>query len=373
MNSTVDDETRSMLSNASKTALQKLGGMNLARAIQRGSREQSEALWQAFADQGWLGVLVPEELGGVGLGVREMAVISEELGRIAVASPFSACAVMSSVVLSESKGADIASHLSALMSAQRCYTLAWKETRFPDEAERLETALSGPGDELVVNGRKTLIVSDGQPDFYIVVAADQGTTSLCLVAAQAPGIERGDEYAVDGTCYQTISLSDAPVTQVLASGKEVARILDKALVYGTLSASAELYGVMSAALKLTLEYMRTRVQFGQAIGSFQALQHKAADMFVQKDLSFSVLSEALEAVSAGLSGAELVATVARAKARCSDAALRIVKDSVQLHGAIGYTDEYDLGCLVKRAMVLSAWLGNGTRQRREYFRATYLQ
>ncbi len=373
MNATVDDETRSMLSHASKTTLQKLGGMNLARAIQRGARDQSSALWQAFADQGWLGVLVPEALGGIGLGVREMAVISEELGWIGVASPFSACAVMTSLVLCESTDAALGSHVGDLMGAQRRYALAWKETRFPEEAERMDTALSRHGDELVANGRKTLVVSEGQPDFYIIAAHQQGAPSLCLVSAQAPGIESGNEYAVDGTCYQTLCLTNVPILQVLASGQDATRILNKALVYGMLSASAELYGVMSAALKLTLDYMRTRVQFGRAIGSFQALQHRAADLFIQKDLSFSVLHEALEAVAGGLSGAELVSMVARAKARCSDAALRIVKESVQFHGAIGYTDEYDLGCLVKRAMVLSAWLGNGTSQRREYFRAAYPQ
>jgi alkylation response protein AidB-like acyl-CoA dehydrogenase len=117
--------------------------------------------------------------------------------------------------------------------------------------------------------------------------------------------------------------------------------------------------------------MRTRVQFGQAIGSFQALQHRAADLFVQKDLSDSVLQDALALVEANAPAADRRSAVTRAKARCSDAALRIVKDAVQLHGAIGYTEDYDLARYVKRAMVLASWMGSGTEQRRAYLQAAY--
>jgi alkylation response protein AidB-like acyl-CoA dehydrogenase len=360
-----------MLSSSAKVIFKKMGGMNLARAIQRGVSGQADELWRTFADQGWLGVLVPEALGGIGLGVKEMAVIAEELGGIAASLPYSACAVMPSIVLIESQCVEASVHLAALTSGTSHYALAWKETRFPEQADDLRATLSDIDGHLTVTGRKHLVVAGLEPHFYIVAARYRGLPALCLVPTSGAGVQRHDEIAVDGTCYQTLDLAGAPVAHLLASGPDAERIQAKAIEYGTLAACAELYGLMSAALKLTLEYMRTRVQFGQPIGSFQALQHRAADLFIQKDLSFSVLQEALHAVAESTRDADRISMITRAKARCSDAALRIVKDSVQLHGAIGYTDEYDLGCMVKRAMVLSAWLGNGTQQRRAYFHAAY--
>lgn len=366
-----DHETRAMLADAASSTLRKSGGMNLAHSLQRCDTQIARALWRTFAEQGWLGVLVPEELGGSGLGVHEMAAIAEALGGIAAALPYSGCAVMTSVVLAGCEHADISDHLTALMDGSEHYALAWQEYRFPEQQPRagsLPTTILANGR---VSGTKHLVVTDGAPDHYIVLAQENDNPVLCLITADAAGVLTQTQVAVDGTHYQLLTLREAPVAQVLLAGTPAAILHDRAIETGILAASAELYGVMSATLKLTLEYMRTRVQFGRPIGAFQALQHRAADLFIQKDLSYSVLNEALDAVAEDLHGAERLARVARAKARCSDAALRIVKDAVQLHGAIGYTDEYDLSCLVKRAMVLASWLGNGTAQRRAYFDAVY--
>jgi alkylation response protein AidB-like acyl-CoA dehydrogenase len=369
-----DHETLTMLADAAKSTLRKLGGMNLARSIQRQDAEAGRSLWKTFAQQGWLGVLVPEELGGSGLGMREMAAIAEELGRVATALPYAGCAVMPGMVLASSGHADGAAHLTALMDGTAHYALAWQEHRFPEQCARAGNLPATSAVAGRVSGIKYLVVTEGTPDYYIVTAQQEGRPVICLVEAGgrgANGIEVETQLAVDGTHYQTVVLREAAVASVLAEGHQATASCGRAIEAGTLATSAELYGVMSAALKLTLEYMRTRVQFGRPIGAFQALQHRAADLFIQKDLSYSVLGEALEAVSQDMQGSERQARVARAKARCSDAALRIVKDAVQLHGAIGYTDEYDLGCLVKRAMVLGSWLGNGTAQRRAYFDAIY--
>jgi len=119
-------------------------------------------------------------------------------------------------------------------------------------------------------------------------------------------------------------------------------------------------------LDMTLEYLRTRKQFGKAIGSYQGLQHRAVDMHIQQELCAAVVAEGLAALDAGVAGDERAQLAARVKARCSDAALAVARESVQLHGAVGFTDEYDLGLYLQRALVLSAWLGNGAVQRRRH-------
>ena len=378
----IDRETHSMLADAARACLKKMGGMNLARAIQRGDQTQADRLWRIFSEQGWLGLLVPEGKGGVGLGLPEMAVIAQELGAIAAPAPFSACAAMTTVVLANCGAAAADRHLAALMSGQNLYALAWQEYQYPEQAEVGNTGYSAQktatrvSKEATVSGLKRFVVTNGHPDYYIVSAQKGNSAILCLVAGDQPAVTTQTVAAVDGTQYQTVKFDAALISEILAEGDSAGRLNDWALETGILAASAELHAVSSSALELTLDYMRTRVQFGKAIGSFQALQHRAADLFIQKDLSYSVLQEALRIPPFDASqprSSDRVSMVARAKARCSDAALLITKHAVQLHGAIGYTEEYDLSCFVKRAMVLASWLGSGTYQRRRYFDAVRSQ
>jgi alkylation response protein AidB-like acyl-CoA dehydrogenase len=125
-------------------------------------------------------------------------------------------------------------------------------------------------------------------------------------------------------------------------------------------------GLMEATMQMTLGYMRNRVQFGKAIGSFQALQHRTVDLYIQQELARAVLGDAIRAIDQNADPSDRSRIVSRCKSRCSEAALRITREAIQLHGAIGFTDEYDLGLYVKRALVLSAWLGNSAVHRRRF-------
>ena len=125
---------------------------------------------------------------------------------------------------------------------------------------------------------------------------------------------------------------------------------------------------MARSLEMSLDYMRTRVQFGKPIGSFQALQHRAVDLYIQRELASAVLDDALAVLDLDPEPPRRAAVVSRAKARCAHAALTITREAIQLHGAIGFTDEYDAGLYLKRALVLSAWLGTAQDHRRRYGR-----
>jgi len=147
-------------------------------------------------------------------------------------------------------------------------------------------------------------------------------------------------------------------------GAPAAAALERAVDEAAVMASAEMLGVMEAALQMALAYMRTRVQFGKPIGSFQALQHKAADLYVQQELVRAVLQDAVRELDGGADARDRARLASRCKARASDAGLRVTREVIQLHGAIGFTDEYDAGLYLKRALVLSAFLGNATAHRR---------
>ena len=131
-------------------------------------------------------------------------------------------------------------------------------------------------------------------------------------------------------------------------------------------AGAELLGVMEATLQMTLEYMRNRVQFGKPIGSFQALQHRAVDLYIQQELAAAVVAEAVDVLDSAAGERERAKIASRAKARACEAGLRVTREAIQLHGAIGFTDEYDVGLYLKRALVLAGWLGNGSAHRRRF-------
>ena len=123
---------------------------------------------------------------------------------------------------------------------------------------------------------------------------------------------------------------------------------------------------MSRALEMSVDYMKARVQFGRLIGSFQALQHRAVDLYLQQQLSSAVLEESLRSLDADPPPSQRAAIASRVKARCSEAGVRVTRESIQIHGAIGFTDDYDAGLYLKRALVLAAWLGNATQHRRRY-------
>jgi alkylation response protein AidB-like acyl-CoA dehydrogenase len=178
------------------------------------------------------------------------------------------------------------------------------------------------------------------------------------------------ETQADGRHVGTLVMKDALVRseQRLAAGAAAVNAIETARDHATVIAGAELLGVMGRVLDMSLDYMRTRVQFGKPIGSFQALQHRAVDLYIQRQLASAVLEDGLRRLSETTDAKTRATVASRVKARTSEAGLRIAREAIQIHGAIGFTDEYDAGLYLKRAMVLASWLGNAALHRRRYAR-----
>lgn len=206
-------------------------------------------------------------------------------------------------------------------------------------------------------------------DAFIVSARSARGLELHWIARDAAGLSCTPEIRADGSASARLSFDRVTASDAtrLASNACAEAALVLALDHAAVAASAELYGVMDSALALTLDYLRTRVQFGKPIGSFQALQHRAVDLYIQKELSRAALAAAISTLDdPGCTSARRAAAASGVKARVSQAALAICNEALQMHGAIGYTDEYELGLYFNHALVLSAWLGNAGAHRRRY-------
>ena len=308
------------------------------------------SVWQSIADLGWLGVLVPEERGGLDAGFGDMAQLVYAWGRACAPEPLVATGVLAARALVLGKGPARNRLLEALVTGECIPALA--------AGEGAVTWAKGQ-----LNGARRFAVPAHADGF--LVQTDQG---LCWVERDAAGVKIDHERRADGShaAWLHLSMVDASEDHRVSEDDGAAR---RATDEARVMAAVEMSGMMQAMLELTLEYLRTREQFGKPIGSFQALQHRAVDLYIAAEVARDVAQAACDSLDAGLSDDALVLTASRAKARAGDALDRIARESVQLHGAIGFTDEYALSLYVNRALTLSAWLGNAAQMRRRYAQA----
>ena len=331
--------------------------------------EYDRKVWKQMAELGWLGILILEGEGGLGLGLAEAAIVAEGLGRALAPEPYTAAAVLAVEAIAAADNARLKSTLLPRIAAgETLAVLAWQE-RAGDMEPATNTARAAPFEGgYRLTGEKRFIAGAAGADGYLVSARTNAGLALFWVERDTPGATLELEPLADGRHFGALALEDVSVPRehVLATEAVAHAALERALDRATVIASAELYGVMGRVMDMTLEYLRTRVQFGKPIGSFQALQHRAADLYVQQQLASAVLGEVIAAFDQEPDPRTRSALASRVKARCSDAASKITRAAIQLHGAIGFTDEYDAGLYLKRAMVLAAWLGGATWHRRRY-------
>jgi alkylation response protein AidB-like acyl-CoA dehydrogenase len=321
------------------------------------------ARYRGLAELGLAAAFLDESCGGSGLPEGAAPIFAERLGWWLAREPF-----VENVVLPGALAKRIGdqSTTAAIAAGQRV-CVAWQEAAFdrPGRAS-VATRIARERDGWRLKGRKRFVMGAAESDCMLVLASDAGSPVLVAVPSSMPGVTREDKLLADGSHWSDIAFDLAlPADAVRAQGDAVTEALAASVALANLALAGVLHGLQSRILAMTLDYLGTRVQLGQPIGSFQALQHRAADLYTHAQITRFVLGEAADALRVGANDHTLEIYASRAKARAADAALRIAKEGIQMHGAIGFSDEYDLGLYVKRVLVLSAWLGDASWHRRE--------
>jgi alkylation response protein AidB-like acyl-CoA dehydrogenase len=332
------------------------------------------AAFAEMAQMGWTGVIIPEEYGGSAFGYLGLGLILEETGRTLTASPIlaSALAAASAIVLGGS-AAQKQAWLPQIAAGDLVATLAVDDGPHHAPAKVALTA-EKRGAGYVLNGRKTFVL-EGMAAGLLVVSArtsgsvgDEAGISLFLVPAEAKGVTRTALKLADSRGAANIDFANVEVGTEALLGEEgnAWPLLEKTLDRARAGLAAEMLGSALQAFETTLDYLKTRVQFGQVIGSFQALQHRAAKMFTDLELSRSCVEAALAAIDADApDAAELVSL---AKAKMGDTLHLVSNEMVQMHGGIGMTDEHDAGLYLKRARAQETTFGGQAYHRDRYAR-----
>jgi alkylation response protein AidB-like acyl-CoA dehydrogenase len=360
------DDTLSMLADAS--AAFAAYDARRVRALRGSENGFDRERWKAIAGQGWLSVLVPEARGGLGLGAAAVNVIARRLGYALYPEPFVGCGVMAGSCLAAAPvGEANDARLAKFGAGETVVALAWQDAAGAIEPANPPVQANRDARGASLRGAVRFVCAPA--DAYLVAAKGDGGVGLYWVAAEARGLRQQREERADGGVSVRLELDGVAVAaaDLVAPPEDGARILRAALDTGLVAAGAELVGLAERMLEMTLEYLRTRQQFGKPIGSFQALQHRAVDLWVQGELAKAAVTAAERVLDdPQATPPQRAAAASGAKARTSDAALTIGKQAIQLHGAIGMTDEYDLGLYFNRVLALSAWLGNAAEHRRRY-------
>jgi alkylation response protein AidB-like acyl-CoA dehydrogenase len=320
--------------------------------------------WARYADMGWLALSVPEELGGLGCGFIETAIVAEELGRALALEPFIGCAVLAARLIEKADApAFVACRgelLEGLAAGTRRVVLAHSEAASRFELDRVSTLARVEGSGFVLDGVKMMVPAAAGADRLIVSARVEGEAGPALALFLVPhdAALLHPYPLIDGTRAADVELRSVFVgaqARLSSPGAGLA-LLEEALDRAALAQVAEALGCMEAVLEMTSEYLKTRQQFGQPIGKFQALQHRMAEMFVEVQETRSILYRGI----AHLDGAPAARrqAVSAAKVMLGSAGRFVGAQGIQLHGGIGVTDEYPIGHYYKRLLVLEKLYGD---------------
>lgn len=348
------NEDQQLIADSAAGFLRDAHDITAFRALRDAGDDKNAAIFGDLAEMGWMGIVLPEDVGGVGLGYRAAGLIAEELGRNLTISPFLSTAIIGATVLTAAGGDVLQIWGPRIAEGEAVVTLALEESA-KHRPERIAATLS---DDLRLKGRKTYVVDGAAADRVIVVAKQGEDLCLVLLDPQAEGVSVLPQVMLDHRSAATIVLDNVAVAPeaVIAKGNAAEAALVAALTAGRAIAAAEQLGVAKAAAEQTYEYLRTRKQFGILIGQFQALQHRAADLYCELAQTSSLIAAALNALDDGNAEAETLTRAAKAK--MARVGRQATEEGVQMHGGIGMTDEMDLGLFMKRDRALAEFLGD---------------
>ena len=324
----------------------------------------SRELWKDFAEMGFSGLLVPEEFGGSGLGCVEAGIMMEEIGRTLMPSPFLSTAVLAASALSRGGSAAQKSEHLPKISAGKCMAaLAVDEgAKHRPLQTRLQAVRFGNGFRL--NGSKALVVDGHVADLLIVAARTAGSPgerdglTLFLVDPKTKGVATERTIMVDSHNAARIDFENVEVNadHVLGEVDQGFALLEGVLNIGRGAVASEMVGLSEEVFGRTVNYLKERKQFGRAIGEFQALQHRAAQLYIDIEITRAAVLKAVQTLDRDFEHAASAVSVA--KARAGTTATRAVQEGVQMHGGMGMTDQFDIGFFMKRARVCEELFGD---------------
>jgi len=359
------NEQQQMLRDFARDFLEKECPESLVRAMEEDERGYSPELWRKMAEQGWQGLIIPEEYGGVGMGFLELAVLLEEFGRFLVPGPFISTVVLGAIPILEAGSEEQKQQLlPRIAQGELILTMALLEPSARLDAQGVQMAARPQGEAFILSGTK-LFVPDAHVSDYMVVAArtrqaadpTEGVT-LFLVDSRSPGIKHEllKTIAADKQCAVTFEEVQVPRASVLGEVDRGWPVVQRVMTKAAVAWSAYLLGLAQMDFEISVQYAKDRIQFGRPIGSFQAIQHKCADMAIDVDGCRFITYRAAWALAEGEPDAELWASMA--KAWVSEASRRVVAHGQQIHGGIGFTKEYKIQLYFRRQKMAELMFGD---------------
>ena len=363
MTSLLETEDETMLRDAARGFLADAAPVANLRANRDQGRPFDTGLWREMAQMGWAGVLVPEAQGGADMGHRAAGILAEEMGRTLAASPFISSAVMAATTLRAAASQQAEQALTAITEGRLIYAVALDEGR---KHAPLNTALVAQkaGNGFRLTGTKAFVADGGSAQRVLVLARTAGSAgevaglTLFDIPADRAGLHKMARATVDSRDHAQMVFDGVEATgdEVLGTLDDGWALLARGVQAGQAAVAAELLGVAGGAYGMTVGYLKERKQFDRTIGSFQALQHRAAHLWAEIEVTASAIANAGRVLDATPTQAGLA--VSLAKARAAQTVDLAVREGVQMHGGIGMTDAYDIGFYMKRARVGSEWLGD---------------
>jgi len=367
-------EEQTMIRDGAKSWVQEKSPVTAFRKLRDSGNPDGfdRAAWKEMAEMGWAGILIPEEFGGTGLGYLTLGLVLEETGRTLTASPLVSTALTATTaLLLGANDAQKKKYLPQIAEGKLIATVAVDEgPHHAPEKIALKAEKSGSGYKL--NGKKNFVLDGGVADLIIVAArtsgkpGDKNGITLFLVDGKANGLSREKLKTVDsrGVANLTFANVEVGADAILGSADQGDGLLEAILDRARAGLAAEMLGHAMQSFDVTLDYLKTRVQFGQVIGTFQALQHRAAKMFTDLELARSCVEGALQAIDRDANDVAQLASLAKAKV--GDLVHLVSNEMVQMHGGIGMTDAHDAGLYLKRARAQEATFGGSSFHRDRY-------
>ena len=360
------NEEQQSLKDIAKEFLQKNAPVTHFREIRDTQNElgYDESLWKEMVNLGWSGILIPEEYGGFDFGMVGMGSIFEEMGRNLTPSPLFSTGVLGASLITLG-GSDIQkqNYLPKIVEGNLTTALALEESS-RHAPSSINTEAKKDRNKFTINGDKTFVIDGHSSDLLIVAARTEGAAddisgiTLFIIDSKSQGLDITKTSMVDSRNAANVKLENVVVTSedILGEENNGAAILEEVLDRAQIAISAEMLGNASQAFEVTLDYLKERKQFGALIGTFQALQHRAADMYSELELTKSSVIAACNAVDDKSNDLKRMASLAKFKA--GETNHLVTNEAVQMHGGVGVTDEYDVGLYLKRARVTEQIFGN---------------